>query len=40
MTLLLLLVVSTILMTQVRVGQRWGLVVVITLVMGAVMLFP
>ena len=40
MTLLLLLLLATILISQVRVPQRWALVVVITLVMGAATLLP
>ena len=40
MTLLLLLLLATILISQVRVPQRWALVVVIALVMGAATLLP
>ena len=35
MALLLMFALSIILMSQVRVSQRWALVVVITVVMGA-----
>lgn len=38
MTLIILLVVATVLMTQVRMAQRWALVAVITLAMGAALL--
>ena len=40
MTLVLLLVLATILMSQVRVPQRWALVIVITVVLGASTLLP
>ncbi len=40
MTLLLLLLLATILISQVRVPQRWALVIVITVVLGAAKLLP
>ena len=40
MALLLLLTLVTTLMSQVRVPQRWALVIVITAVMGASTLLP
>ena len=40
MTPLLLLLLATILMSQVRVPQCWALVIVITVVMGASTLLP
>ena len=40
MTLLLLLVLTTVVMSQARVPQRWALVAVVAVIMAATTLLP
>ena len=40
MTLLLVLLLAALVMTQMRVPHRWALVAVVTLIMGTVTLLP